>query len=69
VELGIVIGRRASYLPDAAAARDFIAGFVLCNDVSERSFQLERGGQWSKGKSAATFNPVRAVDRHDRRVR
>lgn len=57
VELGIVIGRRASYLTDRAAAKESVAGFVLCNDVSERSFQLERGGQWSKGKSAATFNP------------
>ncbi|QKJ18525.1 fumarylacetoacetate hydrolase family protein [Microbacterium hominis] len=57
VELGIVIGRRASYLSDIDEARDAIAGFVLCNDVSERSFQLDRGGQWSKGKSAATFNP------------
>lgn len=58
VELGIVIGTRASYLPDAAAARAAIAGYVLVNDVSERSFQLERGGQWSKGKSAETFNPA-----------
>lgn len=57
VELGIVIGRRASYLRDIEEAKDAVAGFVLCNDVSERSFQLERGGQWSKGKSAATFNP------------
>jgi 2-keto-4-pentenoate hydratase/2-oxohepta-3-ene-1,7-dioic acid hydratase in catechol pathway len=57
VELGIVIGKRASYLRDVAQARDAVAGFVLCNDVSEREFQLERGGQWSKGKSAATFNP------------
>ncbi len=58
VELGIVIGRRSSYLADAAAARDSIAGYVLVNDVSERAFQLERGGQWSKGKSAETFNPA-----------
>ena len=58
VELGIVIGRRASYLADAAEARDAIAGWVVCNDVSERSFQIERGGQWSKGKSAETFNPA-----------
>lgn len=57
VELGIVIGSRCSYLPDDDAARRAIAGYVLCNDVSERSFQLERGGQWSKGKSAETFNP------------
>lgn len=58
VELGIVIGPRTSYLPDPASARDAIAGYVLCNDVSERAFQIERGGQWSKGKSAETFNPA-----------
>jgi 2,4-diketo-3-deoxy-L-fuconate hydrolase len=58
VELGIVIGTRTSYLADEAAARDAIAGFVLVNDVSERAFQMERGGQWSKGKSAETFNPT-----------
>ena len=57
VELGIVIGQRTSYLDSPAAARDVIAGYVLCNDISERSFQTERGGQWSKGKSAETFNP------------
>lgn len=58
VELGIVIGKRTSYLDDEAQARDAIAGYVLVNDVSERAFQLERGGQWSKGKSAETFNPA-----------
>lgn len=58
VELGIVIGRRASYLADREAAREVIAGYVVSNDVSERAFQLERGGQWVKGKSAPTFNPV-----------
>ncbi len=58
VELGIVIGRRASYLDDHDAARDAIAGYLVSNDVSERAFQLERGGQWSKGKSAETFNPA-----------
>lgn len=57
VELGIVIGRRSTYLPDEQAAHDAIAGYVLCNDVSERAFQLERGGQWTKGKSSPTFNP------------
>lgn len=57
VELGIVIGRRTSYLNTIAEARDSIAGFVVSNDVSERAFQLERSGQWSKGKSAETFNP------------
>jgi 2,4-diketo-3-deoxy-L-fuconate hydrolase len=58
VELGIVIGRRASYLADEAEAADAIAGYVLVNDISEREWQIERGGQWSKGKSAPTFNPA-----------
>ncbi|MBK3565674.1 fumarylacetoacetate hydrolase family protein [Streptomyces sp. MBT62] len=58
VELGIVIGRRTSYLDSVADARDAIAGYVVVNDVSERAFQLERGGQWAKGKSAETFNPA-----------
>jgi 2-keto-4-pentenoate hydratase/2-oxohepta-3-ene-1,7-dioic acid hydratase in catechol pathway len=58
VELGIVIGRRTSYLDSVDDAAAAIAGFVLVNDVSERAFQIERGGQWSKGKSAETFNPA-----------
>jgi 2,4-didehydro-3-deoxy-L-rhamnonate hydrolase len=58
VELGIVIARQASYLADADEARGVIAGYLVCNDVSERAFQLERGGQWVKGKSAETFNPA-----------
>ncbi|NQX03177.1 fumarylacetoacetate hydrolase family protein [Rathayibacter sp. VKM Ac-2856] len=58
VELGIVIGARTSYLDSVEDARGVIAGFVAVNDVSERAFQLERGGQWSKGKSAETFNPA-----------
>jgi 2,4-diketo-3-deoxy-L-fuconate hydrolase len=58
VELGIVIGKRASYLNNMDQARDAIAGFTVVNDVSERAFQIERGGQWSKGKSAETFNPA-----------
>lgn len=58
VELGIVIGRRTSYLESVEDARDAIAGYVVVNDVSERAFQLERGGQWAKGKSAETFNPA-----------
>ena len=58
VELGIVIGSRTSYLDSVEEARDAIAGFVVVNDVSERAFQLERGGQWAKGKSAETFNPA-----------
>ncbi|MET0699727.1 MAG: fumarylacetoacetate hydrolase family protein [Mycobacterium sp.] len=58
VELGIVIGRRTSYLDTDQEARNAIAGYVLVNDVSERAFQLERAGQWSLGKSAETFNPA-----------
>ncbi|MFJ4166914.1 fumarylacetoacetate hydrolase family protein [Microbacterium sp. NPDC089698] len=58
VELGIVIGKRASYLETVEDAADHIAGWTLVNDVSERAFQMERGGQWLKGKSAETFNPA-----------
>jgi len=58
VELGIVIGSHASYLADETEAAAAIAGYVLVNDVSEREWQTERGGQWSKGKSAPTFNPA-----------
>lgn len=59
VELGVVIGRRASYLDSPAEAREHIAGYVIANDVSEREFQLEiSGGQWSKGKCAPGFNPT-----------
>ena len=61
VELGIVVGSRCRYLEDEEAARRAIAGYVLVNDVSERAFQLERGGQWVKGKSAETFNPCGPV--------
>jgi 2,4-didehydro-3-deoxy-L-rhamnonate hydrolase len=58
VELGVVIGRRTSYLDSVADAAACIAGYTVVNDVSERAFQNERGGQWSKGKSAETFNPA-----------
>ncbi|MFC5503115.1 fumarylacetoacetate hydrolase family protein [Lysinimonas soli] len=58
VELGIVIGKRISYLDSVEDAKEAIAGFCVVNDVSERAFQLERNGQWSKGKSAETFNPA-----------
>src|SRR5919107_1423795 len=58
VELGVVVGRRTSYLDSVEVARDAIAGYLVANDVSERAFQTERGGQWSKGKSAETFNPA-----------
>jgi len=59
VELGVVIGRRTSYLDSPSQAHDYIAGFVTVNDLSERTFQLEvSGGQWSKGKSCAGFCPT-----------
>jgi 2-keto-4-pentenoate hydratase/2-oxohepta-3-ene-1,7-dioic acid hydratase in catechol pathway len=58
VELGVVIGSQARYLEDEAAAMSAIAGYCVSNDVSERAFQLERGGQWVKGKSCETFNPL-----------
>lgn len=58
VELGVVIGREARYLQSVEAAREHIAGYVLSHDVSERHFQIERGGQWTKGKSCDTFNPL-----------
>ena len=57
VELAVVIGRRASYVSEADAPKH-IGGYVLHNDYSERVFQLERGGQWVKGKSADTFAPI-----------
>jgi 2,4-didehydro-3-deoxy-L-rhamnonate hydrolase len=57
VELAVVIGRRASYV-DEASALDHVAGYALHNDYSERAFQLERGGQWVKGKSCDTFAPI-----------
>jgi 2,4-didehydro-3-deoxy-L-rhamnonate hydrolase len=58
VELGVVIGERTSYLDSIEDAHAAIAGYLVANDVSERAFQIERGGQWSKGKSAETFNPA-----------
>jgi len=57
VELGVVIGRRACYL-DPERAMSHVAGYVLMNDYSERAFQLERAGQWVKGKSCDTFAPI-----------
>ena len=57
VELAVVIGRRAAYVP-LERAMEHVAGYALHNDYSERSFQLERGGQWVKGKSADTFAPL-----------
>ncbi|MCB0637313.1 MAG: fumarylacetoacetate hydrolase family protein [Lewinella sp.] len=58
VELGVVIGKDARYLSSEEEAADYIAGYCVSNDVSERAFQLERGGQWTKGKSCDNFNPL-----------
>lgn len=58
VELGIVIAKDARYLNAADEAKDYIAGYCISHDVSERAFQLERGGQWTKGKSCDNFNPL-----------
>jgi len=57
VELGIVIGEHTSYVPEDRAL-DHIAGYCVINDVSERNFQIERGGQWDKGKGCDTFGPI-----------
>ncbi len=57
VELGVVIGREARYV-DEADAMDHVAGYCIINDLSERAFQIERSGQWVKGKSADTFGPT-----------
>lgn len=58
VELGVVIGKTARYLANAEDAAPCIAGYCISHDVSEREFQLERGGQWTKGKSCDNFNPL-----------
>ncbi|REL37711.1 FAA hydrolase family protein [Rhodohalobacter sp. SW132] len=57
VELAVVIGKKATYVPEEEAL-DYIAGYCVHNDYSEREFQLERGGQWVKGKSCDTFAPI-----------
>ena len=58
VELAVVLKGRARYLDSPEEARDLIAGYAISNDVSEREYQLERGGTWDKGKSCETFNPL-----------
>ncbi|QYN16641.1 fumarylacetoacetate hydrolase family protein [Amycolatopsis sp. DSM 110486] len=58
VELGVVIGKQARYLDSVEEALQYVAGYVVSNDVSEREFQLHRGGQWDKGKNCETFNPL-----------
>jgi len=57
VELGIIIGKKAKYI-DENSAQDYIAGYCVINDVSERAFQIKREGQWTKGKSCDTFGPT-----------
>ena len=57
VELGVVIGKPAKYISEAEAL-DHVAGYTIVNDVSEREYQLERGGQWDKGKGCDTFSPI-----------
>ena len=57
VELGVVIGKVASYVSEADAL-SYVAGYCTVNDVSERAFQIEKGGQWIKGKSAPSFGPI-----------
>jgi 2-keto-4-pentenoate hydratase/2-oxohepta-3-ene-1,7-dioic acid hydratase in catechol pathway len=62
VELAVVIGKRAAYLSSPEEALEYVAGYTVSNDVSERSYQVEHsGGQWSKGKCCATFNPLGPV--------
>ena len=66
IELGIVIGQRASYL-SKDKAMSVVAGYCLSNDVSERVFQIERAGQWTKGKGCETLRPARPLDGHQGR--
>jgi len=58
VELSVVIGRPARYLTPRDRPLEYVAGYTISNDVSEREYQLERGGQWDKGKNCETFNPL-----------
>lgn len=57
VELGVVIGRAAKYVSESNAL-DYVAGYTIVNDISERAYQIERGGQWTKGKSCDSFGPI-----------
>jgi 2-keto-4-pentenoate hydratase/2-oxohepta-3-ene-1,7-dioic acid hydratase in catechol pathway len=57
IEIAFVIGKRARYV-DEKEAMDYVAGYCICNDVSERRFQMKRNGQWFKGKAAETFGPL-----------
>jgi len=66
VEIAAIIGTRAKYVSEADAL-NHVAGYCVCNDVSERNFQTERGGQWTKGKSPRHVRPARPVARHQGR--
>ena len=68
VEIAIIIGTRAKYVSEADAL-NHVAGYCVCNDVSERNFQIERLGQWTKGKSHDTFGPLGPWRRHQGRDR
>lgn len=61
VELAVVIGRTARYLREKVNPLEYVAGYTISNDVSEREFQMERGGQWDKGKNCESFNPLGPV--------
>ncbi len=61
VEIAIVIGKKASYISSVDKAPEYIAGYTISQDVSERHWQIERAGQWTKGKSFPTFNPFGPV--------
>jgi len=58
VEVAVIIGKEARYLESENDSKNFIAGYAVANDVSEREFQIERGGQWTKGKSCDNFSPI-----------
>ena len=58
VELGVIMGQEASYMRTPTEALSYVAGYTISNDLSEREYQLERDGQWDKGKSCDTFNPL-----------
>ena len=66
LELAIVIGRRARYIESEKDALNYVAGYCICNDVSERVFQAERGGQWMKGKGRRDVRAGRPLARHAR---
>ena len=65
VELAVVVGKKASYVEEATAM-DYVAGYCLHNDISEREFQLEKGGTWDKGKGCDTFAPLGPLAGHQR---